>query len=256
MNARALLDWHDGYHTICREERHLLMHGQNLRRFVKLAECKLPVVDDEVGIYFEYAFLRDLWNAEVHGKAERGRKLILDLLKPKNASELEKMSILDFNAFFGAVPRPSRDFIQSPGNWSIERFAPHIDDNDELLRICRFKWAFNAKPDLVIHLNHNAALCAEAKLTSGEGQYPMKPTEKAEFSRRGLALQNQTDLQAYILRELLGLEADFIFLVEDASATSSTHRTLTWRQTFDALDTSMCPPFMQSWIRRFGARAS
>lgn len=260
MNARALLDWKHGYHAICREERnvaaivyHLLLHPPNLKRFLDLAGCKLALVDNEMAIYFEYAFLRDLWSVRVRDNPEVGRKLILDLLQPQNADVLARMTIVDFNSFFGAVPRPSREYIQSPGNWSIERFAPNVTDAAEFLRICRFKWAFNAKPDLVVHVSHDAALCIEAKLESGEGRYPTKPAEKTEFARRGLPLQDQTDLQAYTLRQLLGLQTEFVFLVEDGRATSTTHRTITWRETFDALDTSSCPVFIQQWIRRFGA---
>ncbi|MGH7294359.1 MAG: hypothetical protein ACRELB_05480 [Polyangiaceae bacterium] len=258
-NARALLGWNAGYHTVCREERnvvamlyHLLMDGENLARFLDLAGCKLPVVPEEVGVYFEYAFLRDLWNDRVRDNAQLGRKVILDLLQPSNPQDLERMSVEDFNGFFGAVPRPSRDFIQSPGNWSIERFAPNVPDRDQFLRICRFKWAFNAKPDLVVHVSHDGALCVEAKFASGEGHYPSKGSEKAEFARRGLPLQAQTDLQTYILRDLLGLQAEFVFLVEDASATSASHRTLVWREVFAALDTSSCQAFMREWITRFG----
>jgi len=257
-NARALLGWTQGYHTICREERnvaamlyHLLMHGPNLKAFLDLAGCKLPVVDDQVGVYFEYAFLRDLWNERVRDRPEVGRSLILDMLRPNNADDLARMSVVEFNRFFGAVPQPSRDFIQSPGNWSIDRFAAHVANHAEFLRICRFKWAFNAKPDLVIHVSNDAALCVEAKFKSGEGHYPSKQTEKTEFVRRGLSLQGQTDVQTYILRDLLGLSAEFIFLVEDAQATSVTHRTLTWREVFATLDTSTCPAFMQRWFTRF-----
>ncbi|MGH7293735.1 MAG: hypothetical protein ACRELB_02325, partial [Polyangiaceae bacterium] len=88
-NARALLGWTHGYHTICREERnvvamlyHLLMDGPNLGRFLDLAGCRLPIVPEEMGVYFEYAFLRDLWNARVRDDAQVGRRLILDLLRP------------------------------------------------------------------------------------------------------------------------------------------------------------------------------
>lgn len=73
------------------------------------------------------------------------------------------MSVVELNEFFGAVPVASREYIQMPGKWSIERFAPHILDDDAFLRTCRFKWAFDAKPDIVIHTTHDAALRVEAK---------------------------------------------------------------------------------------------
>lgn len=255
-SARSLLGWTDGYHAICREERnvaaifyHLLLQGTNLRRFLDRVGSKLPMRADETAIYFEYAYLRDLWNARVRD-VETARALILDLLAPPNADELRGMSVVELNEFFGAVPVASREYIQMPGKWSIERFAPHILDDDAFLRTCRFKWAFNAKPDIVIHTTHDAALCVEAKVESGEGQYPTKPSEIAEFNRRGIPLQGQTDLQTYILRELLGIDAEFVFLVAKASARSETHRTITWAEAFGALDTSGCPPFIERWIAR------
>lgn len=260
-SARSLLGWTDGYHAICREERnvaaifyHLLLKGTNLRRFLDRVDCKLPIRTDEIAIYFEYAFLRDLWNARVRD-VETARSLILDLLAPSNADELRRMSVVEVNEFFGAVPVASRDYIQMPGKWSIDRFAGHITDDEAFLRTCRFKWAFNAKPDIVIHTTHDAALCVEAKVEAGEGQYPTKPSEIAEFKRRGIPLQGQTDLQAYILRELLGIDAEFVFLVAAPSARSATHRTITWADAFSALDTSNSPTFMARWIERI-VRAS
>jgi len=239
-SARSLLGWKDGYHAICREERnvaaifyHLLLQGTNLRRFLDRVDCKLPIRTDEIAIYFEYAFLRDLWNARVRD-VETARSLILDLLVPSNADELRRMSVLEVNEFFGAVPVASREYIQMPGKWSIERFAGHITDNDAFLRTCRFKWAFNAKPDIVIHTTHDTAVCVEAKIESGEGQYPTNRSEIAEFKRRGIPLQKQTDLQTYILRELLGIEAEFIYLVATRTAPSATHHTITWADAFDA----------------------
>lgn len=261
LNARGLLRWTDGYHTICREERnvaaifyHLLLKGSNLRRFLDLVGSSLPVRPEETAIYFEYAYLRDLWSARVR-EAPTARSLIIDLLQPPNADDLMRMSVVEFNEFFGAVPVPSRDYMQMPGKWSIERFGPHIADKDTFLRTCRFKWAFNAKPDIVIHTTHDAALCVEAKVESGEGQYPTKPSEIAEFVRRGLPMQGQTDLQTYILRELLGIDAEFVFLVAKPSARSASHRTVTWAEAFAALDTTGCPSFIAQWIDRIRAGA-
>lgn len=260
LSARTLLDWNDGYHAICREERnvaaifyHLLLQGDgaNLRRFLDLAGCVLPLKEDETAIYFEYAYLRDLWSARVKD-VDTARRLIIDLLAPANAAELRRMSVVELNEFFGAGPVASRDYVQMPGKWSIERFAKNIPDNGAFLRTCRFKWAFNAKPDIVIHTTHDAALCVEAKVESGEGQYPTKPSEIAEFKRRGIPLQGQTDLQTYILRDLLGIETEFVFLVASSSARSRTHRTVTWAEAFRALDASGCPPFVKRWIERIG----
>lgn len=260
-NLRALLGWTEPYHAICREERnvsailyHLLLTRGNLRRFLDLVEYSLPVEPEQTAIYFEYAYLRDLWNARLRDDPAAARATILSLLSLSNADALATMPTRDFNAFFGAVPRPSPSFIQSPSSWSLERFAANIAGSDELLRVCRFKWAFNTKPDLVIHTTREHALCLEAKLQSGEAQYPSKPSEKQELARRGLPQQRQIDLQAYLMRDLLGLSVELALLVEQPGAPAATHRTVTWRQAFDALDTSDCPAFLEAWIRRLRLR--
>lgn len=257
-NARAILKWDRGYEEISREERnvaalfyHLILEPQNLRRFIALAESRLPIVEEQVAVFFEYAYLRDLWSTRVGTDAAVARDLILELLAPPNSEELRRMSAEDFNRYFGVSGFPSRDFVQSPGRWSIRKFAGNIPDNDFFLRVCRFKWAFNAKPDVVIHTSYDSALCIEAKFESGEGHYPSSDVEKAEFSRRGIPLQTQTDLQSYILKDLLGLQTEFVFLVANNAVRSPTHRTITWGEAFAALDHSAAPPFVHKWLKRF-----
>lgn len=255
-NMRTALDWKDGYNLINREERnlsailyHILLQKDNLAKFLQLIECPFPVLRQETGIYFEYAFLRDLWAYKNHGN-DRRRSVILAQLKASNGPELERMSILEFNTYFGAVPQPSADFIQSPGNWSISRFRSTISDNTAFLNACKFKWSFNAKPDIVIHTSHDSAVCIEAKFESGEGSYPTKPDEIREFDKRGIVKVGQTELQKYIMEDLLGIRTQFIFLVQQPSAKSATHKTMVWKDVFRALDTSDCAPFIEQWFNR------
>lgn len=256
-NARRLVGWDRGFHLLSREERnvvailyHLLMDRSNLGRFLNALGSRLPVVDDEIAVFFEYTYLRDLWAQKVAGHDDLARRMILELLAPPNADELANADPSEFNRFFGA---PAKARVQSPGRWSIKRYAPNIADNDFFLRVCRFKWAFNAKPDLVIHTTRNAALCIEAKVESGEGVYPTSGDEVRIFRERGIDLQSQTDVQVFALSELLGLQAEFAFLVERGAAQSPTHRTVLWRDAFASLDTSAAPTFVREWIARFDA---
>ena len=64
-------------------------------------------------------------------------------------------------------------------------------------RICQLKWAFNAKADLVIHLPDGHAICVEIKVDSNESTY----TAVAGYRK-----MSQTELQTYILQDLLGYE--------------------------------------------------
>lgn len=255
VNFRDAVNWTDGYHTINREERnlaaifyHALLLGDNLSRFLDLIGYEHPVDPGEFAVFFEYAYLRDLWSETC--RDHDMREVILTLLDLPNREELEGMTTLEFNRHFGAVPKPSTRYIQSPGNWSIQRYKDTIDDDAYFLKVCRFKWAFNAKPDIVIHTSHDRAVCIEAKFASGEGHYPSNPREIAEFERRRLRRVSQTELQAYMMGELLGIQARYVFLVSDAAATASGFATITWSQVFDHLDTASCPQFIQEWIDR------
>ena len=269
MNIRTLLDFNGNYSHINREERNLaailyyaLFHNNNTQRLLSLIGDRSSCEGSDFGIYFEYSFLRDLWrNIDYeHDRASANdakKQAIIRLLAPANADELRSKTTLEFNTYFGCVPKPSDSFIQSPGKWSIvgnprigiEGFSQTIGDNGLFERVCRFKWAFNIKPDIVIHKSKASAVCIEAKLESGEGHYPYKPAEQMIFTARGITDRTtQTELQRYMMEQLLGVETRFIFLVKDSNSRSGSHRTITWREVFNSLDTSGFHPFLLEWI--------
>lgn len=253
QNIRSFLSWNKNYAAINREERnlaaifyHVLLIKDNLNHFLEMIGCPFNPKDQEMGIYFEYAFIRDLWFQINHNEKQRG--LILTLLKPNNEQELRDFTPLEFNTFFGAVPQPSAKYIQSPGNWSLIRYHNTIADNNEFLKVCRFKWSFNAKPDIVIHTSQDEAVCIEAKLESAESFYPQKPSELAIFKDRDLTLVGQTQLQEYLMQTLLGINTQFVFLVKKANQHSATHKVVLWKDVFNGLNTSGIPSFMQEVI--------
>lgn len=175
------------------------------------------------------------------------RSAILDWLEPSNRVDLEVATVLEFNTYFGASPRPSSDYIQSPGRWSLNRFDETVIDNDEFLRTCRFKWAFNIKPDLVAATPTGAVLCIEAKLFSPEGPYPSSTVDRAVFARRGLGRVSQTALQRYLMTDLLGFDAMFVYLSRTHVDTAA-DRSITWAELFDCLDWSSAPRWVTNWI--------
>ena len=71
-----------------------------------------------------------------------------------------------------------------------------------------------------------------------------------EFKTRSLDLVLQTDLQKYILEDLLGIETKFVFLVQNRGSSADTHLTLSWKQVFAKLNLGNCPKFMIDWIDR------
>ncbi|MBA7619585.1 hypothetical protein ES703_26924 [subsurface metagenome] len=260
-NIREYLDCNSSYSAINREERnlaailyHLLLSNNNLDRFLALIECPFDVVESEMGIYLEYAYPRDLWSQIKDNTTKRG--LVLELLQASNMDALQGMSVLEFNRYFGAVPQPSTRYVQSPGLWSVSRFDRTIEDDDEFLRVCMFKWAFNAKPDIVIHTSRDRAVCIEAKLESSEGQYPQSGGEKRIFRSRGLEYVSQTNLQRYLMENLLGIDTWFVFLVQKTGQSSDSHQLLLWKDVFRSLDLSDIPRFMRETISAVTASAS
>jgi len=263
---KARLNFDHRYLTINREERniaaifyHTLLLENNLERFINSIDPSLPIIHNEIGIYFEYAFLRDLWKEKVKPlNDEKRKRLIVDFLKPKNGTELMELTPNDFNSYFGAAPGNENSEIQSPSNWSIQRFNdnPYLKEhNDEFLKVCKFKWCFNAKPDIVIHTSLDSAICIEAKYVSDEGKYPSNSADRKIFRERfkkkgikGGYLVGQLEIQRKIM-DLLGIETRFVLMAkEPPTKLDSDIIPLTWNESFDKLETRNCPPFIKAWI--------
>lgn len=136
--------------------------------------------------------------------------------------------------------------MQSPSNWSVARFDATIGSNDEFLRTCQFKWAFNVKPDLVIQTPSGKVLCIEAKWDSGEGSYPASEQEKAIFQRRGIPYLSQTAVQRYLVNELLCLDGEFVYLARRRFDTAA-GRGATWTEVLTELDRTGARPFIDKW---------
>lgn len=160
------------------------------------------------------------------------------------------MSIPNFNNFFvqSKTRKPSSVEIESPGNWSIAKFDKNVSDNTEFLNICKFKWSFNAKPDIVVNTSNNQAICIEGKFKSGVGIYPTNKIEKEIFRRRNMPFVGQLEIQPEIMK-ILDIESKFVLLA-NSKIYSKSHDSYTWKEIFHALDISRCPTFIKKWINR------
>ncbi len=260
MNVRQLLGISEDYASFNREERHLVaifFHAlhlhDNLNRFMQAAGSAQRVGPGfDASVSFEFAYLRDAWRQLTDNGTKRA--LIEEFLGPARSPALRDMDLHAFNSYFGAVPQPSRHRVQSPGNWSVARYDPNIISDADFLATCRFKWAFNAKPDLVIRTAADSCVCIEAKLESGEGSYPNSGKEKAIFKRRGLDYVAQTALQRYMLQDLLGFETEFVFLSLKPPSGSSSHRFISWSEAFDAMKCDGLPRHMIATIDAMARR--
>ena len=159
------------YSEVNREERFfcfllshaLLMSHQVRKGFAALAEkkCNLCLDPEHLEVYVEAAALRDYWrdlgdpvnyNEETHNR----RLSILELIfKRYNIS----LDILDQREVFWTSTKK----LWNPNHWSIDGLKKA--GLDQLIEV---KWAFNAKPDIVL-VSSVSALVIEAKVESPEG---------------------------------------------------------------------------------------
>jgi hypothetical protein len=216
-----------------------LCNPENAERFVDYCGFKKKVGAD-FGIYFECVYLRDLWK-QIPKEATK-KEIIRQLLPISGIDEIMGLPIVEINRKFGVAGQPSEKFVQNPGKWAITKYNEKFQDNSDFLKICKFKWSFNIKPDIVIHLDKNRAICIEAKYHSGEGSYPSSNVEKNIFNKRGLDYLGQINLQRYMMEELLGVKTDFVYLVYNEEK-SETHTVVSWKKAFGCLDLSEMPLF-------------
>lgn len=123
------------------------------------------------------------------------------------------------------------------------------------LDVCIFKWAFNIKPDIVIHIDTQTAVCVEAKFESKESKYPTSKSDKEEFKKRLGSVEyyryRQTEIQKYMFEKVLGMEnTKFVFLTKEERRKTETTEgyNLTWDKVFGAMNLDSAPKFIRCWI--------
>ena len=256
MNVRDIVGLNSNYCEMNREERNYaavlfaaLCRPGNPELFLEYCGFDSKVGAD-FGIYFEYAFLRDLWSKI--GDEETKKRVIRENLSIDGIDEILQLPTIEINRKFGVAGQPSPDQIQFPGKWAIVKYAENFTDSSDFLKICRFKWSFNIKPDIVIHLSKSKAICIEAKYVSGEGSYPASEAEKSIFRNREIKYVGQMDLQKYMMEDLLGIETEFMFLVYKPER-SETHKVVSWAEAFEAMNLEDMPAFAVEMARRISS---
>jgi hypothetical protein len=261
MNLRQLVGIDEPYFQFDREERHLaailfhiLNYKDNAERALRSAEPDWKIDPAEFGVYLEYSYPRDLWNKmEVKTESNKRKREVIIGILGGHGFDTNKLTSLNqaehFNAFF-VGHRASREYIESPANWSLTQLAkslPSKSDDKDLVTACKIKWAFRAKPDIVIHADRGHALCLELKLESTEGSYPSGGEEKRLLRDRCLFAEgktaplpmSQTALQKYLMTELLGFDCRFRFITRH---TTSSHEFISWSDFLGLLEPLPNPP--------------
>ena len=258
------------FYRFVREERqfcaalaHLLMQkGDNLLTFVQLINQQVEsqvstsrIVD--VQIYVEFSFLRDYWNEisrdrnKVDANAAK-RQWIFELMRKVPSLALLRSadfpeSIPQFNAsFMGKSGLRVLKDIASPRLWSVgalDALSLQRGFSSEQFRdLCKFKWSFNIKPDLVILIPGAPVICIEAKLESKEGYYPIGG--EAAFFNRHFAPRDrvrQIELQQFMFEVLLDASCQQFVLTRTTTLTRNTKTGndipgLTWQAVLESMN--------------------
>jgi len=262
MNATNLIDTVNNTTPLFlhnREERNLaallyvaLFMEENLSSFLQLIGNTHEIRQDELAIHYEYSLARDLWHQiDDHATREEAnhkkRQLIEHFLDLRHPIAVESSEIEKFNALFGAKPKASKEYIQSPATWSIQSYMATTEDKEDFRRICRVKWAFKIKPDIVVHTSNRTAVCVEVKLHSKEGIYPTNPKERTEFKRRGLDVVSQTAIQQYLMEHILGIQTQYIVIQKEPAKIPNV-QVHTWKDIISSLNISDLPHFARNWM--------
>ena len=131
----------------------------------------------------------------------------------------------------------------------------HIKD-DFFLDVYKFRCAFNVQPDIVIHINKQAAVCVEAKFESKESKYPTSKSDKEQFKKRlgYVRYYRQTEIQKYMFENVLGMEnTEFVLLAKKKPPETKTpegYKPLTWAQVFDEMKLNSDLEFVKCWVDR------
>lgn len=258
------------FYQFLREERQfsfllaffLMQKGEGLSCFLDLirqrvGEERLPHINsaqlDDAEVYVEYAYLRDKWDSLLErdqvtntfspaarkAANERKKAFIIDLLRrvglAELADELKFDNAADFNAHFMGVAAGSaikRD-IASPALWSVASLANQFGETSAVFhKLCRLKWSFHIKPDLVVMVPGLATICVEAKLESSEGSYPTGKETK-DYDRICVVegRVKQFALQQFMFETLLGQEC--LPVVVQRAPKEQACPVLTWKEVFD-----------------------
>jgi hypothetical protein len=266
-----MLDSERHFYRFVREERlfcatlaHLLMQrGPNLAAFLELINARVPHDSqlvtsrlEEAEIYVEFTFLRDYWDT-LGGNNDEKRRLIFALLSRVDRlrhyhDESFPSTIPEFNEFFvGPFGRRITHDIVYPGRWSVTTLSERFGREPEEFRdFCRFKWAFNIKPDIVVLPPGSRPLSIEAKLESKEGWYPTSKSECEIFDKlfgAGKGHVRQIELQQFMFGCLLDAPCQSV-LIGASKERGTDVPFLTWEEVFNKLDLSSSIGYVRKLI--------
>jgi hypothetical protein len=216
------------------------MSKQVRENFVQLLEEKklaIAIEPNELEVYVEVAALRDYWHdignpslytEETHA---RRKEVLISILKYFNLPA----STLDDHDFFWTTTK--REKLRSPSRWSEQKLKQAGAGLEKLIEV---KWAFNAKPDILLS-SPKTALFVEAKLESGEGKNDESGYKQSE------TLKLITHLSKLLIPEFAKKELN-IMTLELKPTTIDVARGITWKDIISLVENSDVDSFTRDCL--------
>lgn len=239
------------FFEVNREERHycaLLAHALLSSKpartsFTEMinSRCKINFSSDSLEVHLEAAVLRDYWNALGNSKKypletnQRRRQVLKGIIKHMGYS----IDIIDNNPFFwtkGINGDGSK--LWSPGHWDEKaiKAAP-------LPNLKKIKWAFNAKPDIMMISNEHVLLI-EAKIESPEGKYDKFGTGQKQIQKL------IADLMKQFIPTFQNTTIKNILLALKSPNEDEWPYHITWEDVIDILKTTHLDAFTQECFKQ------
>ena len=154
----------------------LLTPSPSQERLLKLVEraTETNLTTDNLEAYVEVAALRDAWHAlgdhhnyttEVHQARLAALHGLLRTTSGFSGTTAALDGIVQQHLFFWSTPAKKK--LHSPGRWPLEAIQDLVELGGRQ-RLQALKWAFNAKPDLLL-VASGVGVMIEAKAASGFG---------------------------------------------------------------------------------------
>jgi hypothetical protein len=148
--------------------------------------------------------------------------------------------------------------IAYPGKWSVLILHEHIYDRfritpEEFRDLCKFKWAFNIKPDMVLVIPDCKPICVEAKLESAEGRYPIKAEECSKFDRLFKDKKRrvrQIELQQFMFKYLLKSPCQSVVIGQAPADEDHGPVSLGWDEVFRQMNMESSLSFVRKFIEK------
>lgn len=214
----------------------------------------------DLEVYVEVAALRDYWrslgNPKAYSAETEGNRLAFLRNALEWANRLEPRGEKGWSRIPDELLKKTPDSpfwttgkdseytrkLWSPARWPISRLEEFPASSACVERLKRLRWAFNAKPDILV-LAGQSGLLIEAKVESGGG------SNKDGYTQ----LQTQKDIiSLWKHLDLPGLNGNIclVTLGKGGKPSDSTHH-LTWKQIIEGMGVEHMDPFTQECFESF-----